>query len=97
MLQYLVTAYDDATDPHSPGRRMEVRPHHLEGAARLRATNNFIIGGAILDESGRMTGSVMIVQFETEAALHEWLRNEPYITGKVWNTVEVKPFRVADV
>ncbi len=97
MLQYIATAYDDASDPYSPDRRMEVRPLHLEGAAKLRASNNFIIGGAILDETGRMTGSMMIVQFETEAELQEWLRTEPYITGKVWNTVEVKPFRVADV
>lgn len=97
MQQYIITAHDDLTDPFSLERRMEVRPLHLQGAASLRASNNFIIGGAFLDEHGRMTGSVMIVQFETEEELQEWLRNEPYITGKVWHTVEVKPFRVADV
>ena len=97
MLQFIITAYDDPADPLSPERRMDVRPLHLQGAAKLRASNNFIIGGAFLNEHGRMTGSMMIVQFETEEALQEWLRNEPYITGKVWHTVEVKPFRVADV
>ncbi|MBE7174469.1 MAG: hypothetical protein INR73_28110 [Williamsia sp.] len=97
MLQFIVLAYDDATDPFSLERRMDMRPLHLEGAAKLRSSNNFIIGGAFLDEAGRMTGSMMIVQFETEEALHEWLRNEPYVTGKVWHKIEVKPFRVADV
>ena len=97
MLQFIITAYDDPTDPASLERRMQVRPLHLQGAARLRASNNFITGGAFLDEQGRMAGSVMIVQFEKEEELQEWLRNEPYVTGKVWHTVEVKPFRVADV
>ena len=97
MQQYIITAHDDATDPFSLERRMNIRSLHLQGAAKLRASNNFIIGGALLDEQGHMTGSVMIVQFETEEELQEWLRNEPYITGKVWHRVEVKPFRVADV
>ena len=97
MLQFIVTAYDDPADPFAPERRMEVRPLHLQGAAKLRASNNFIIGGAFLDEHGHMAGSVMIVQFETSEELQEWLRDEPYITGKVWHRVEVKPFRVADV
>ena len=97
MQQYIITAHDNTTDPFALERRMEARSFHLQGAAKLRATNNFIIGGAFLDEHGRMTGSVMIVQFETEDELQQWLRNEPYITGKVWHKVEVKPFRVADV
>ena len=97
MLQFIITAHDDATDPFSLERRMNMRPLHLQGAAALRASNNFIIGGAFLDENGRMAGSVMIVQFETEEELQQWLRTEPYITGKVWHKVEVKPFRVADV
>lgn len=97
MLQFIITAHDDVTDPFSLERRMDVRPLHLQGAAKLRASNNFIIGGAFLNEHGNMAGSVMIVQFETAEELQEWLRNEPYVTGKVWHTIEVKPFRVADV
>lgn len=97
MLQFIVTAHDDAADPFSLERRMQIRPGHLQGAARLKASNNFIFGGAFLNENGQMAGSVMIVQFETEEELQEWLRNEPYVTGKVWHSIEVKPFRVADV
>jgi len=94
MNQYLVTAYD-YTDTDALQRRMNVRPHHLDAAKNLRANGNYILGGAILNEEGKMIGSVMIVQFETDEALEAWKQNEPYITQKIWESVDVKPFRVA--
>ena len=96
MNQYLVTAYD-YTDTEALQRRMNVRPHHLDGARDLRANGNYVLGGAILNEDGKMIGSVMILQFETEEALEAWKQSEPYITQKIWESVDVKPFRVADV
>jgi len=96
MKQYLVTGYD-YTDEGALQRRMNVRPHHLDGAKELKANGNYLIGGAILNEEGKMIGSVMIVQFETEEELEAWKQNELYITGKIWESVDVKPFRVADV
>jgi len=96
MNQYLVTAYD-YTDTEALQRRMNVRPHHLDGARDLRASGNYILGGAILNEDGKMIGSVMILQFETEEALDAWKQSEPYITQKIWESVDVKPFRVAEV
>lgn len=96
MNQYLVTAYD-YTDIEALQRRMNVRPHHLDAAKELRANGNYVLGGAILNEEGKMIGSVMIVQFETEEALEAWKQNEPYITQKIWESVDVKPFRVAEV
>ena len=96
MNQYLVTAYD-FTDTEALKRRMDVRPHHLDGARQLKLQGNFILGGAILDEQGRMVGSTMVMQFENDEALEAWKQNEPYITQGVWETVDVKPFKVADV
>ena len=96
MNQYLITAYDH-TDEGALPRRMSVRPHHLDGAKELKANGNYVIGGAILNEEGNMIGSVMILQFETEEELEAWKQGEPYITQKIWETVDVKPFRVAAV
>ena len=96
MNQYLVTAYD-YTDAGALQRRMNVRPHHLDGAKMLKENGNYITGGAILSEQGNMIGSVMILQFETEEALGAWKQNEPYITQKIWESVDVKPFRVTPV
>ncbi|MDB5137705.1 MAG: hypothetical protein JWP37_4308 [Mucilaginibacter sp.] len=96
MNQYLVTAYDH-TDTDALQRRMNVRPHHLDDAKELKENGNYVLGGAILNDEGDMVGSVMILQFETEEELQAWQQNEPYITQKIWETVDVKPFRVANV
>jgi uncharacterized protein YciI len=96
MNQYLVTAYD-YTDTDALQRRMNVRPHHLDGAKELKKNGNYVVGGAMLNEEGKMIGSVMILQFETEEAVDAWKQNEPYITQKIWESVDVKPFKVADV
>ncbi len=96
MLQYLVTAYD-FTDADALTRRLSVRPAHLEGARKLKASGNFVIGGAMLNHEGKMIGSTIILQFETPEELDIWKQGEPYITLGVWDKVEIKPFRVADI
>jgi uncharacterized protein len=96
MNQYLITAYD-GTDENALERRMSVRPFHLEGAKKLKEYGNFIIGGAMLNDEGKMIGSTMILQFEDPKELQNWIDSEPYIQQGVWEKFEVKPFRVANV
>jgi uncharacterized protein YciI len=96
MQQYIVHAWD-GKDDHALERRMKARPSHFETARRLKAAGNYVLGGAMLNDSGQMIGSTMILQFESKEALQAWLDNEPYITGNVWDKVEVHPFRVADL
>jgi uncharacterized protein len=96
MLQYVIIA-EDGKDEQALERRAEVRPLHLAGAKKLKENNNFVFGGATLDDAGNMRGSIMIVQFENEAQFRNWYASEPYITGGVWKVIEVKKFRVADV
>ena len=96
MNQYLVTAYDH-TDDGALERRMNVRPHHLDGAKQLKENGNYVVGGAMLNDAGNMIGSVMILQFETEEELQAWQQGEPYVTQKIWETVDVKRFKVAAV
>ena len=96
MKQYLIIARD-GNDPDALQRRMDARPIHLAGAAKLKVNNQFVIGGAMLNDAGQMEGSVMIVQFETEDEFSYWYKHEPYIVSGVWKTIEVKPFRVANV
>lgn len=96
MKQYLIIA-QDGKDDETLERRKNVRPDHLVGARKLKENNNFVIGGAMLDDDGNMRGSIMIVQFESHEDFQKWYDNEPYITQGVWKTIEVKPFRVAEV
>ena len=90
--QYVIIAYD-GTDEEALNRRMAARPAHLESARKLKADGYFIEGGAMLDENGRMTGSVVIVTFPSREELDKWLYNDPYVTGNVWQKIEIKPFR----
>lgn len=96
MKQYVIIA-KDGVDDKALERRMSARPQHLAGATALKKSGNYVVGGALLTEAGQMAGSVMIVQFETEEELQAWRDSEPYINGRVWETMEVHPFRVADV
>ncbi|HEY0895486.1 MAG TPA: YciI family protein [Sphingobacteriaceae bacterium] len=96
MKQYTIFALD-YTDAGAPGRRMEAREAHLEGVRQLKAQGRFLFAGAILDDGNRMIGSNLILQFESETELLQWKEREPYIAGKVWEKIEIRPLRVATV
>ena len=85
----------DGTDSEAVVRRMDARPAHLEFVAELKRSGNVLFGGALLDENDKMTGSVVIYDYPDRRSLDEMLRGEPYILGKVWKDIEIKPFRVA--
>ena len=91
---YVVHAYD-GTDPDAPNRRLAVRPSHFDGARRLKAEGHFILGGALLDPEGQMIGSMLLLDFTDETQLQEWLAWEPYVQHKVWELIDIKPFRQA--
>ncbi|MEQ8312680.1 MAG: YciI family protein [Gammaproteobacteria bacterium] len=93
-MQFLITAYD-GKDDDAQARRAAARPAHIEGANKLMADGHILIGGAILDNDGKMIGSSMVVEFETREELDHWLNEDPYITGGVWEDVQVVPFRTA--
>jgi uncharacterized protein YciI len=93
-MQWLVIARD-GTDAAAPARRLQHRPAHLENAAQLQAAGHLLMGGALLDEAGQMVGSAAVADFDTRAELDEWLRTDPYVTGGVWQHIEVTPYRVA--
>ena len=93
-MQFLLLAYD-GTDAGATERRLKIRPEHLEKIENLKKAGEFIFGGAILNEGGQMIGSVIIYDFPDRASLDERLKDEPYICGKVWEKIEIRPFRLA--
>lgn len=88
-MQFIITAYDGE---NMLEKRMAVRPRHLEGMAKL--SEHIICAGGLLDEQGRMKGSVLILDFEDRAALDEYLMNEPYAVEHVWERIEVEVMNV---
>ena len=95
-MQFILIAYD-GTDPGASDRRMRVREKHLEGAKKLKESGNLLWGGAILDEQKNMIGSVVAYEYENREILDEMLREEPYITGNVWQKIDIQPLKLANI
>lgn len=93
-MQYLILAYD-GTDADALDRRMAVRPRHLDVARAMAEAGTLVEGGALLDDDGRMVGSMAIVDFADRADLDHWLKTDPYVTGGVWRNIQVRPYRRA--
>ncbi len=95
-MQFVVHAYD-YTDAEALDRRMAVRPAHLEYVRQLKAAGQFLLGGALLDSDGRMIGSMLLLNMDTDEQLADYLKTDPYIVQGVWDKIDVKPFRQAIV
>ncbi len=95
-MQYVIHAYDH-TDADALDRRMAVRPAHLDYVRTLKASGQFLLGGALLDPNGRMIGSMLMLDLDTDEQLQLYLKTDPYIVQGVWETIDVKPFRPAIV
>ena len=90
-MQFIVIAkdYKDALQ-----RRLDIRSKHIELGDKMVLDGKALYGVALLNEEGQMNGSVYIVDFPSREELDVWLKTEPYVTGKVWEKIEVIPCRV---
>lgn len=95
-MQFLLLAYD-GTDPEALQRRLNVREEHLKRISLLKNSGEFLFGGAILDNNGKMIGSMIVYDFPDRQSLEERLKDEPYLTEKVWEKTEIQPFRLAKI
>ena len=85
----------DGTDSEALARRMAAREEHLQNVQALYDAGIFRYGGALLDAHGNMNGSMMVLDYPSEAALRaEFLSKEPYVTQGVWQTIHVHPMRL---
>lgn len=88
-MQYIIKAYDGEG---MLDKRMEIRPRHLEGIERIK--EHVICAGGLLDDEGKMKGSVLIMEYENREQLDEYLANEPYVQENVWQKIEVERMNV---
>ena len=89
MVQFVIRAYDGKG---MLGKRMEVRPRHLEGMERIR--QHVVCAGGMLDDDGKMIGSLLVMEFENREQLDEYLAHEPYVVEHVWDKIEVESINV---
>ena len=88
-MQFIITAHDGEG---MLDKRLEVRPRHLENLAKVNG--RVLCAGGILDDAGRMKGSVLVMDFDSREDFDEYLAGEPYIREGVWERVETEPMNV---
>jgi uncharacterized protein len=75
--------------PDGAALRPSVRPAHLENLRPLVKAGKVKIAGPFTDGSG----SLIIVDMESESEAVAFANSDPYVTSGVFERVEVKPFR----
>ena len=88
-MQFVIRAYDGNGMLE---RRMAVRPRHLENMMRMK--DRVVCAGGLLDDEGKMRGSVIVLDCDSREQLDAYLASEPYIEEHVWETVEVERMNV---
>ncbi len=92
-MQFLLTAYD-GTDEHALERRLSARENHFAAIEQLKSLGRVLYAAAILDEQEKMIGSVIVYDFSSREELETFLKEEPYITGGVWEQIDIRQCRV---
>ena len=94
-MQFIVVAHD-GKDKNALKRRMKVREDHLKFAEEMFDQGKWLYAAALLDDNGKMNGTMIVCDFESREQLEEeWFDNEPYILGDVWEEITVSRARVA--
>jgi hypothetical protein len=89
-MQFVVIGHD-GKDDKALDRRLAAREAHLATFKENHAKGVFLYAVALLDDEGTMNGSIIVCDFASEEALKtEWLDREPYVLGKVWESVEIR-------
>ena len=71
--------------------RMGAREAHL---AYVRESGIVKLAGPYLGEGGEMAGSLLIIEAETLAAAKAFSEADPYRKAGVFQSVDVRPFRL---
>ena len=76
---------------NSAALRQKLRGPHLEFISDKQ--HLFKFGGPMLDDQGRMQGSLIIISFPDRAALDDYLAKDPYFTGGLFESVTIHASR----
>jgi uncharacterized protein YciI len=96
-MQFIVIGYD-GTDEGALDRRMAVREAHLKNFRNRVEEGTFLYGCALLSDDGKMIGSMILCDFPSREAPHEqWLDQEVYVIGNVWQNIAVYPAQIPPI
>jgi uncharacterized protein len=75
--------------PNGAALRPKIRPAHLDNLRPFVEQGKVVLAGPFTDGSG----SLIVVDLESEAEAKRLAESDPYTTGGVFERVEVRPFR----
>lgn len=78
--------------PNSVARRLELRPDHLKHLDGLGDT--LVLAGPFLADNGDMVGSIVVIETETLEAAREIFGRDPFMTGNLFDSVTIKPWKL---
>jgi uncharacterized protein YciI len=93
-MQFVLLGYD-GKDGDALSRRLAVREQHLAQGDQLVAEGKMLFAAAILDNTEKMIGSMLVLEFPSRTELDAWLEIEPYVRGEVWQEIEIYPAKVS--
>jgi uncharacterized protein YciI len=70
--------------------RMDNRPAHL---AYLEATGVVFLAGPLLDDEGKPTGSMIVLDVADKAEADAWAAGDPYAKAGLFEAVTVQAWR----
>jgi hypothetical protein len=83
---FVIIGYDG---PRGAELRPAIRPAHLDNLRPYSDRGKVKIAGPLTDGAG----SLIVMEFETEAEALAFAHGDPYTTGGVFERIAVHPFR----
>ena len=77
--------------PNSLDLRLQVRPDHVAYLEALGA--DMKAAGPFVDDDGKPTGSLVIINAENKTAAQKIASKDPYAVAGLFSSVEIKPWK----
>ncbi|WP_239451710.1 YciI family protein [Elioraea rosea] len=85
----------DGRDDGALDRRLAVREAHFARVRPHAESGMLAFGGAILDDAGKMVGSIAVIRAADDGSARSWMADDPYVSGDVWRDVTLYGTRFA--
>jgi hypothetical protein len=85
--------------PNSLDKRKIARPAHIARLEKLRDAGRLLLSGPLpaidAEDPGPagFTGSLIVAEFDSLEDARAWAQVDPYVSGGVYASVDVSPFR----
>jgi len=84
-MKFVILGYDG---PEGEAKRKIHRPAHLANLEPLEQQGRVVLAGPLTDK----TGSLMVLEFESQAEAEQFANQDPYMVNGVFERVEIHPF-----